>query len=190
LRRSNVDTDQIIPAVYLSAWREPASEDGCSGMRSNEPDFVLNQSRSTGRPILVAGPHFAPGHHANTRCGRWSTHGFKAVNLPRFRGHLPRQLAQGRSVDGLLDEKGRPAAVDDIEDAEHRGTVDLVERKRAMGPARCTEFSLDDYTRWRLLEGLDDRPSPCDTDDDRGVRGQRKAWFPSTTASAVNFLTQ
>ena len=101
LRRSNVDTDQIIPAVYLKRVTRTGFEDGLfSAWRANEPDFVLNQSRYDGATILVAGPDFGTG--SSREHAVWALLGLRLQgrHLAALRRHLPRQLAQGRTADG------------------------------------------------------------------------------------------
>jgi 3-isopropylmalate/(R)-2-methylmalate dehydratase small subunit len=157
LRRSNVDTDQIIPAVYLKRVTRTGFEDGLfNAWRTNEPNFVLNQEQYAGATILVAGPDFGTGSSREHAVWALMDYGFKAVISPRFA-----DIFRGNSLKtGLLtvelDEKVVQRLWDDIEaDAKLEVTVDLTERQvRWQGEVHG--FELDDYTRWRLLEGLDD----------------------------------
>lgn len=156
LRRSDVDTDQIIPAVYLKRVTRTGFADGLFSAWRSDENFVLNQSRYDGGTVLVAGPNFGTGSSREHAVWALQDHGFAAVIAPRFgdifRGNalkgglLPVQLPQ-EAVDTLW------AAIED--DPSTSITVDLVERQvRAAG--RTWSFPLDDFTRWRLMEGLDD----------------------------------
>src|ERR1700679_2283394 len=113
LRRSNVDTDQIIPAVYLKRVTRTGFEDGLfSAWRANEPDFVLNQPRFDGASILVAGPDFGTGSSREHAVWALTDYGFKAVIAPRF-GDIFRSNA---TKAGLLPVVLSPAAVEDLQD--------------------------------------------------------------------------
>ncbi len=158
LRRSNVDTDQIIPAVYLKRVTRTGFEDGLfSAWRANEPDFVLNQDRVRRRDD----PRRRPGlrhrqSRASTRCGRcWTT-----ASASSSRRGSATSSAATRSRPGcsrcVLPEKIVQRLWDDIEeDPATQVTVDLVERQ-VRWSGEVHDFELDDYTRWRLIEGLDD----------------------------------
>ena len=157
LRRSNVDTDQIIPAVYLKRVARTGFEDGLfSAWRANEPDFVLDRPQYAGATILVAGPDFGTGSSREHAVWALLDHGFRAVISPRFadifRGNA------GKS--GLLAAE---VAQDDVEllwklIEQQPGleiTVNLQDRTVSAGTV-VVPFAIDDYNAWRLLEGLDD----------------------------------
>jgi 3-isopropylmalate/(R)-2-methylmalate dehydratase small subunit len=156
LRRSNVDTDQIIPAAYLKRVSRTGFADGLFRAWRDDPDFVLNDPAYSGATILVAGPEFGTGssrEHAVWALRDW---GFRAVIAPGF-GDIFRGNALN---EGLLPVELPLAAVETL--WEHAGrdpatpvTVDLGNRQvRAAGAV--WPFPLDDFSRWRLLEGLDD----------------------------------
>jgi 3-isopropylmalate/(R)-2-methylmalate dehydratase small subunit len=209
LRRGNVDTDQIIPAVYLKRVARTGFEDGLfSAWRANEPDFVLNQSRFDGASILVAGPDFGTGSSREHAVWALVDYGFKAVISPRFGDIFRGNSLKAGLLTVVLDEKVVQRLWDDIEDdPSTEVTVDLVERNVRWSPASehrsdegarsgasgSTEvhgFELDDYTRWRLLEGLDDIGLTLrHTDEIAAYEAQRKPWLPSTSVSAVNSPT-
>ena len=157
LRRSNVDTDQIIPAVYLKRVTRSGFEDGLfRSWRDADPGFVLNEPRYTGASILVAGPEFGTGssrEHAVWALRDW---GFKAVLSPRFG-----DIFRGNALkEGLLPVELDPAAIETLWDnAEFdqafEVTVDLAAREVRTSVGTWA-FPLDDFSRWRLLEGLDD----------------------------------
>jgi 3-isopropylmalate/(R)-2-methylmalate dehydratase small subunit len=156
LRRSNVDTDQIIPAVYLKRVTRTGFADGLFSAWREDPGFVLNDPTYAGASILVAGPEFGTGssrEHAVWALRDW---GFRAVISPRFG-----DIFRGNALkEGLLPVELEPAAVESLWDLLEREpgtavTVDLVEREVRTGEA-AWPFPLDDFSRWRLLEGLDD----------------------------------
>jgi len=156
LRQSNVDTDQIIPAVYLKRITRTGFEDALfAGWRKNE-DFILNREPFTRGSVLVAGPDFGTGSSREHAVWALKDYGFKAVLSSRFA-----DIFRGNSgKQGLLAAE---VAQDDIEliwkELEnHPGTevtVDLAAKTVTCGTITAP-FEIDDYTRWRLLEGLDD----------------------------------
>jgi 3-isopropylmalate/(R)-2-methylmalate dehydratase small subunit len=180
LRRSNVDTDQIIPAVYLKRVTRTGFEDGLfNAWRTNEPNFVLNQPQYDGATILVAGPDFGTGSSREHAVWALMDYGFKAVISPRFA-----DIFRGNSLKtGLLtvelDEKVVQRLWDDIEaDAALKVTIDL-EQREVRWSGEVHSFELDDYTRWRLLEGLDDIGLTLrHTDEIASYETGRKSWLP------------
>jgi 3-isopropylmalate/(R)-2-methylmalate dehydratase small subunit len=156
LRRSNVDTDQIIPAVYLKRVTRTGFEDGLFASWRNDPQFVLNQPQYAGATVLVAGSDFGTGSSREHAVWALQDYGFKAVISPRFAdifrgnslkgGLLAVQLPQ-ETVERLWDLAESDPATD--------VTVDLIHRE-VRAPGIVAAFELDDYARWRLLEGLDD----------------------------------
>jgi 3-isopropylmalate/(R)-2-methylmalate dehydratase small subunit len=179
LRRSNVDTDQIIPAEYLKRVTRTGFADGLFNAWRGDPAFVLNQEAYAGATILVAGPEFGTGssrEHAVWALQDW---GFRAVVAPRFG-----DIFRGNSLKGGLLPVELPAEAvtelwDTIEaDPKVSVTVDLESRKVVVGQ-RSWDFPLDDFSRWRLLEGLDDigltLRHEASIDAFEGVRA---GWFP------------
>ena len=157
LRRSNVDTDQIIPAVWLKQITRDGFEAGLFGAwRANEPDFVLNQPQYAAATILVAGVDFGTGSSREHAVWALQNYGFKAVISPRFGDIFRGNSLKAGLLTVVLDEKVVQRLWDDIEaDPSTAVTVDLVERQ-VRWSGEVHEFALDDYTRWRLMEGLDD----------------------------------
>jgi 3-isopropylmalate/(R)-2-methylmalate dehydratase small subunit len=157
LRRSNVDTDQIIPAVWLKQITRDGFEKGLFGAwRVNEPDFVLNQPQYAGATILVAGVDFGTGSSREHAVWALQNYGFKAVIAPRFGDIFRGNSLKAGLLTAVLDEKVVQRLWDDIEeDPTTEVTVDLVERQ-VRWSGEVHDFALDDYTRWRLMEGLDD----------------------------------
>ena len=185
LRRSNVDTDQIIPAVYLKRVTRTGFEDGLFAAWRNEPDFVLNRSPYDTGTVLVAGPDFGTGSSREHAVWALQNYGFKVVLSSRFAdifrgnsgkaGLLAAQVEQ-KTIDRLWELlESEPGA---------QVTVDLVSRtvRAGDGPdAIVDSFDIDDYTRWRLLEGLDDVGITLGHEDDiLAFEESRPSWKPVT----------
>jgi 3-isopropylmalate/(R)-2-methylmalate dehydratase small subunit len=181
LRRSNVDTDQIIPAVYLKRVTRTGFDDGLfQAWRANEPDFVLNQDRFEGASVLVAGPDFGTGSSREHAVWALLDYGFKVVISPRFADIFRGNSLKAGLLTVQLPEKVVQRLWDDVEEAPDTAvTVDLIERN-VRWAGEIHDFALDDYTRWRLLEGLDDIGLTLrHTDEIAGYEGTRKAWLPT-----------
>jgi 3-isopropylmalate/(R)-2-methylmalate dehydratase small subunit len=156
LRRSNVDTDQIIPAVYLKRVTKTGFEDGLFAAWRRDPSFVLNQPQYAGATILVPGPDFGTGSSREHAVWALQNYGFKAVIGSRFGDIFRGNSGKAGLLVGVIDQKIVEELWDYIE--EHPAapiTVDLLERQVVAEGFRA-DFEIDDYTRWRLLEGLDD----------------------------------
>jgi 3-isopropylmalate/(R)-2-methylmalate dehydratase small subunit len=184
LRRSNVDTDQIIPAVYLKRITRSGFDDGLfNAWRTNEPDFVLNRPAYEGASILVAGPDFGTG--SSREHAVWALHdyGFKVVISPRFADIFRGNSLKAGLLTVELAEKIVQRLWDDIEqDPTTQVTVDLVERQ-VRWSGEVHDFELDDYSRWRLLEGLDDIGLTLrHTDAIDAFEVTRKKWSPRSVA--------
>ena len=156
LRRSNVDTDQIIPAVYLKRVTRSGFEDGLFSAWRSDPEFVLNQDAYKSGTVLVAGPDFGTGSSREHAVWALQNYGFKAVISSRFA-----DIFRGNSLKGGLltviiaqDEVEKLWAAIEA-DPTTSITVDLESRTVSYGSTSLA-FELDDYTRWRLMEGLDD----------------------------------
>jgi 3-isopropylmalate/(R)-2-methylmalate dehydratase small subunit len=181
LRRSNVDTDQIIPAVYLKRVTRTGFEDALfQAWRANEPDFVLNQDRFNGASVLVAGPDFGTGSSREHAVWALMDYGFRVVISPRFADIFRGNSLKAGLLTVMLDEKVVARLLDDIsDDPSTRVTIDLQERQ-VRWEGEVHGFELDDYTRWRLLEGLDDIGLTLrNIDDVSAYEGTRKPWLPS-----------
>jgi 3-isopropylmalate/(R)-2-methylmalate dehydratase small subunit len=156
LRRSNVDTDQIIPAVYLKRVTRTGFADGLFNAWREDPEFVLNNPSYSGASVLVAGPEFGTGssrEHAVWALRDW---GFRAVVSPRFG-----DIFRGNSLkEGLLPVELEMPAIEELwalveADPTAEVTVDLAAREVRAGGSSWS-FPIDDFSRWRLMEGLDD----------------------------------
>jgi 3-isopropylmalate/(R)-2-methylmalate dehydratase small subunit len=156
LRRSNVDTDQIIPAVYLKRVTRTGFEDGLFAAWRRDPDFVLNQEPYRAGSVLVAGPDFGTGSSREHAVWALKDYGFKAVLSARFADIFRGNSGKQGLLTGVVEQADIErlwAAIEAQPGTEV--TVDLVGRAASVGDLRVP-FEVDDYTRWRLLEGLDD----------------------------------
>ncbi|HET6154588.1 MAG TPA: 3-isopropylmalate dehydratase small subunit [Marmoricola sp.] len=160
LKRSNVDTDQIIPAVYLKRVTRSGFEDGLFSAWRSDPEFVLNKPEYAHASVLVAGPDFGTGSSREHAVWALQNYGFKAVISSRFADIFRGNSGKAGLLAAQVDEKVVQRIWDYLD--EHPGatvTVDLESRtvKAGEGPEAIVDsFDIDDYTRWRLLEGLDD----------------------------------
>ncbi len=181
LRRSNVDTDQIIPAVYLKRVTRTGFEDGLFGAWRNDPDFVLNHPHRKGVTVLVAGPDFGTGSSREHAVWALMDYGFKVVISSRFadifRGNSGKAGLVAAQVDQEVVEK-----LWALTEADHAAevTVDLEAREVRAGDL-VAPFQIDDYTRWRLLEGLDDIGITLSHEDHiTAFESTRPSWKPAT----------
>ena len=182
LRRSDVDTDQIIPAVYLKRVTRTGFEDGLFAAWRADPDFVLNRPQHAGASILVAGENFGTGSSREHAVWALQNYGFRAVLSARFA-----DIFRGNSLKGgLLTAEVEQSVIEQLwaqveADPTTEVTVDLVAREVRAG-SLTAPFDIDDYGRWRLLEGLDDigltlRHADALTD----FESSRPSWLPTTT---------
>jgi 3-isopropylmalate/(R)-2-methylmalate dehydratase small subunit len=181
LRRSNVDTDQIIPAEYLKRVSRKGFDDGLFRAWRDDPSFVLNDPRYDGASILVAGPDFGTGSSREHAVWALQDYGFRAVVSPRFADIFRGNALKGGLLPVQLPEE-IVVALQDISDrdADAEVTVDLVARE-VRAPGLTAVFEIDDYTRWRLLEGLDDIGlTMTHTADIDEFEAGRPAWMPVT----------
>jgi 3-isopropylmalate/(R)-2-methylmalate dehydratase small subunit len=156
LRRSNVDTDQIIPAVYLKRVTRSGFEDGLFSAWRNDPEFVLNQDAFKGGTVLVAGPDFGTGSSREHAVWALQNYGFKAVISSRFADIFRGNSLKGGLLTVIIDQAEVEKLWAAIEaDPTTAITVDLDSRTVTYKDVTL-KFDLDDYTRWRLMEGLDD----------------------------------
>ena len=181
LRRSNVDTDQIIPAVYLKRVTRTGFEDGLFAAWRNDPDFVLNNPTYANGSVLVAGPDFGTGSSREHAVWALQNFGFRVVISSRFA-----DIFRGNSGKaGLLAAQVSQDAVDKLwalveADPTTEVTVDLEAREVRAGDV-VAAFDIDDYTRWRLLEGLDDIGITLSNEDSiTAYEASRPSWKPAT----------
>ena len=157
LTRSNVDTDQIIPARYLKRVSRTGFEDGLfSNWRENQRDFVLNQEDFAAGSVLFAGPDFGTGSSREHAVWALIDYGFKAVFSPRFADIFRGNAGKAGLLAGIMSESDIELIWKQLEQTPGlEATVSLADRTVTVGENTYT-FDIDDYTRWRLMEGLDD----------------------------------
>jgi len=181
LRRSNVDTDQIIPAVYLKRVTKTGYEDGLFSNWRADPDFVLNRPEFQNPRILIAGPDFGTGSSREHAVWALRDFGFRAVISPKFADIFRGNAGKQGLLTAVVDEPTVERMWAAIEaDPGCEATVDLIERNVRVGDI-VAPFEIDDYTRWRLMEGLDDigltlRDEQAITDFEE----RRELWRPTT----------
>ena len=183
LRRSNVDTDQIIPAEYLKRITRHGFEDGLFAAWRHDPEFVLNRPEYEGASILVAGPDFGTGSSREHAVWALQDYGFRVVISSRFA-----DIFRGNSAkDGMLTAQ---VAQDDVELlwAAIEGNPDLqvdvdLDRREIRAGALVAPVEVDDYVRWRLMEGLTDIGITLQSEDAiAAFESRRPSYMPSTTA--------
>ena len=181
LRRSNVDTDQIIPAVYLKRVTRSGFEDGLFAAWRNDPEFVLNKAEYKKGTILIAGSDFGTGSSREHAVWALQNYGFKVVISSRFADIFRGNSLKGGLLTVILD----PAEVEALwaileSDPTTQITVDLETRTVSFAD-KSMSFAIDDYTRWRLLEGLDDIGLTLkQTDSIDAFEKNRPAFKPAT----------
>jgi len=181
LRRSNVDTDQIIPAVYLKRITKTGFEDALFAAWRNDPEFILNQDAYRSGSVLFAGPDFGTGSSREHAVWALRDYGFKAVFSSKFADIFRGNSGKQGLVTGIISD----ADIEKIWQALEANpglevTVDLVAKTVTVADIRA-DFEIDEYTRWRLLEGLDDigltlRDEQSITD----FEAKRESWRPKT----------
>ncbi len=181
LRRSNVDTDQIIPANFLKRVTKTGFEDALFYGWRQDPDFVLNRPEYQGASVLVAGSDFGTGSSREHAVWALRDFGFRAVLSPRFGDIFRGNSGKQGLLAGQVSEEDAERLWAAIEAQPGVGvTIDLVERVATLGDL-SVPFDIDDYTRWRLIEGLDDigltlRDEPRITE----FESRRESWRPKT----------
>ncbi len=181
LRRSNVDTDQIIPAVFLKRITKTGFEDALFSAWRNDPEFVLNQEPYKNGEVLVAGPDFGTGSSREHAVWALRDYGFKAVFSSKFADIFRGNSGKQGLVAGEITEEDTEKLWQAIEANPGSSiTVNLIEQTASIGDL-TVNFEIDEYTKWRLLEGLDDigltlRDEQAITD----FESKRAAWRPKT----------
>ena len=183
LRRSDVDTDQIIPAEWLKRVERTGFGEGLFDAWRKDPSFVLNDRTYSDATILVAGPNFGTGSSREHAVWALMDHGFRAVISPRFGDIFRNNSTKAGLVPCQVDDDVVTRLWDAIEaDPSLEVTVD-VETRRVYAPAIDLDapFPLDDHTQHRLLEGLDDIGITLRHEADiTAFEGRRPSWMPST----------
>jgi 3-isopropylmalate/(R)-2-methylmalate dehydratase small subunit len=181
LRRSNVDTDQIIPAVWLKQVSRTGFEKGLFAAWREDPAFVLNDPVYEGASILVSGPDFGTGSSREHAVWALQQYGFRAVIAARFGDIFRNNSTKMGLLPIVLPAETVEALQAAIEaDPAIEVTADLAAREVRWG-GESAGFEIDDYTRWRLLEGLDDIGLTLrHADDVQAYENGRQRWLPTT----------
>ncbi len=180
-RRSNVDTDQIIPAVFLKRVTKTGYDDALFSAWRQDPEFVLNRPEYANPSILIAGTDFGTGSSREHAVWALRDYGFAAVISPKFADIFRGNSGKQGLLTGVVDESTVERLWAELEaNPGMEATVDLEARTVTVGNI-VAPFEIDDYTRWRLLEGLDDigltlRDEQAITD----FEAQRESWRPTT----------
>jgi 3-isopropylmalate/(R)-2-methylmalate dehydratase small subunit len=181
LRRSNVDTDQIIPAVYLKRVTRTGFEDGLFAAWRKDPEFVINKPEFAGATVLVAGPDFGTGSSREHAVWALMDYGFKVVLSSRFadifRGNSGKAgLVAAQVTQDVIEQLWKLIETDPTTQI----VVDL-EQRIVQADALTAPFQIDDYTRWRLLEGLDDIGITLSHEENVvDYEAARPSWKPTT----------
>lgn len=187
LKQSNIDTDQIIPAVYLKRVTRTGFEDALFAGWRRDPEFILNREPYTAGSVLVAGPDFGTGSSREHAVWALKDYGFKAVLSARFADIFRGNSGKQGLVAAEVDQQDIELIWKELEN--HPGTevtVDLENRTVTCGSISA-RFRIDDYTRWRLMEGLDDigltlRSEEKIAEFEQGRPGFKPATLPARTA--------
>ncbi|MEU6388907.1 3-isopropylmalate dehydratase small subunit [Streptomyces sp. NPDC046939] len=181
LRRSNVDTDQIIPAHWLKKVTRDGFEDGLFEAWRKDPEFVLNKPERAGATVLVAGPDFGTGSSREHAVWALQNYGFKTVISSRFADIFRGNSLKNGLLTVVLDQK----VVDELwelveRDPQAEVTVDL-EKREVRAEGVTASFELDENSRWRLLNGLDDISITLSNEDDiAAYEAKRPSFKPRT----------
>ncbi|BAJ76195.1 3-isopropylmalate dehydratase small subunit [Microbacterium testaceum StLB037] len=181
LKRSAVDTDQIIPAVFLKRVTKTGFDDALFANWRQDPEFILNQDAYRSASVLVAGPDFGTGSSREHAVWALRDYGFQVVLSPKFADIFRGNAGKQGLVTGVIteDEVERIWAVIEANPGIEM-TVDLQAKTATVGDLQVS-FEIDDYTRWRLLEGLDDIGLTLrDEDKITQFEARREAWRPRT----------
>jgi 3-isopropylmalate/(R)-2-methylmalate dehydratase small subunit len=180
-RRSNVDTDQIIPAVFLKRVTKTGFEDALFHEWRRDPEFILNQEPYKAGKILIAGSDFGTGSSREHAVWALRDYGFTAVLSPRFGDIFRGNSGKQGLLTGLISQEDTEKFWTAIEASPGiEATVDLVARTATIADLTVS-FDIDDYTRWRLLEGLDDIGLTLRNEAQiTEFEARRESWRPKT----------
>ncbi|MCG7300596.1 3-isopropylmalate dehydratase small subunit [Brevibacterium ravenspurgense] len=181
LRRSNVDTDQIIPAVYLKRVTKTGFDDALFAHWRKDPDFILNREPFSAGSVLIAGPDFGTGSSREHAAWALKDYGFKAVLSSRFADIFRSNAGKNGLVAAQLEQSDIELLWKVIDNNPNAGvTVDL-ETRTVSADTVTVPFQIDDFTRWRLMEGLDDISLTLrDSDAIDAFEAKRPSYKPHT----------
>ncbi len=183
LDRSDVDTDQIIPSVWLKRVERTGFGDGLFSQWRADPDFVLNRPEHAGAGILVAGPNFGTGSSREHAVWALLDYGFRAVVSPRFGDIFATNCTKAGLLPVVVDQEVADRLMRAVEAEPGLALTVDVDHRTLVAPAAGIDvgFPLDDFTRWRFLEGLDDIGLTLRHTDAIGAfESGRPAWAPTT----------
>ena len=182
LRASNVDTDQIIPARYLKSVKRTGFSDGLFSNWRSDDNFVLNQAQFKDGSVLFAGNNFGTGSSREHAVWALSEYGFRAVFSSRFADIFRGNAGKSGLLTGLMEQEDIELIWKQLESGETQVTVDLEARTVTVGES-IYRFDIDDYTRCRLMEGLDDIGITLRNEDAiAGYESRRANFKPSVIA--------
>jgi len=181
LKRSNVDTDQIIPAVYLKRITKTGFEDGLFATWRQDPEFVLNHPSYLGAQVLITGPDFGTGSSREHAVWALRDFGFKAVFSSKFADIFRGNSGKQGLIAGEISDEDTKRLWDAIEaNPGVSATVDLPNQEIRLGDL-VVGFEIDEYTKWRLMEGLDDIGITMQSEDAiASYEAKRESWKPTT----------
>jgi 3-isopropylmalate/(R)-2-methylmalate dehydratase small subunit len=182
LKRSNVDTDQIIPAVYLKRITKTGFEDGLfANWRQQEPDFVLNQETYKNAKVLIAGPDFGTGSSREHAVWALRDFGFQAVFSAKFADIFRGNSGKQGLISGVITEDETKAIWQVLDQNPGiEASVDLPNQTLTVGEI-TVHFEIDEYTKWRLMEGLDDIGITLQNEAAiAAYEAKRESWKPRT----------
>ena len=181
LRMSNVDTDQIIPGEYLKRISRHGYEDALFAGWRTDPDFVLNQPQYAGSPILVAGPDFGTGSSREHAVWALQDYGFKVVLSSRFADIFRGNSGKVGLLTAVIDQADVEALWAAMDADPALSVVVDLEKREVRWLDRVAAFEVDDYVRWRLMEGLDDIGITLRHEADiTAFEAKRPSWLPTT----------
>lgn len=186
LRRSNVDTDQIIPAVYLKRVTRTGFEDGLFAAWRNDPEFILNVEPYDKGSVLVAGPDFGTGSSREHAVWALSDYGFRVVIASRFADIFRGNAGKAGLLAAQVDQSDVEMLWKLLEEQPGLELIVNLEDKTVTAGTTVVRFEIDDYTRWRLLEGLDDIGLTLrQVDAISEFEKSRPSWKPATLPARV-----
>ncbi len=181
LRRSNVDTDQIIPAVYLKRITRTGFEDALFAAWRGDPEFILNQDAYTHGSVLVAGPDFGTGSSREHAVWALKDYGFKVILASRFADIFRGNSGKQGLLTGILTQENVELLWKVLESEPGREVTVSLEDKTVTCGELIVPFEIDDYVRWRLMEGLDDIGLTLKHEQDiTDFEATRASWRPKT----------
>lgn len=181
MRRSNVDTDQIIPAVYLKRITRTGFDDALFAAWRKDPTFILNDPAYAKGSVLVAGPDFGTGSSREHAVWALKDYGFRVVLAPKFGDIFRSNSGKQGLVTGVISQEDCEALWKYLETEPGAELTVSLEDMTVTGGGATYPFEVDDYTRWRLMEGLDDIGLTLRSEDAiTEFEAQRPAWKPKT----------